>query len=85
MNDLPQNPQSNIGAVMQRAFDCMSKNTPVILSDKGKIELEKCWEDSSKEIWEIQAVWCHDRITICSENHLIFNEAPLDWFVWHVA
>jgi hypothetical protein len=76
---------SLISPVMQCAFNYMLNSKAVILSTKGKQELEECWEGSSKEVWEIQAIWGYERVTICSETHSIFNEAPMDWFIWDIA
>lgn len=68
--------------IMKCAFEIMMAGAPVILNKEGKRELERCWEGSSKTKWHIQHVSCNDEITICSENHLIFKNASLDYFNW---
>ena len=68
--------------LIKKAFNIMfSGENQIQLSDKGKEELERCWEGSSSEKWEIHAVWIDYKLTICSENHSIFDNAPLDWFI----
>lgn len=84
---LSKNETSNgiLGAVMQRAFDCMMNENILELSEKGKEHLDKCWEDSSKDKWHINSIGVLNTLEICSDGHMIYRAAPLDWFVWHVA
>tara|TARA_R110002012_G_scaffold297062_1_gene494883 strand:+ start:806 stop:1084 length:279 start_codon:yes stop_codon:yes gene_type:complete len=75
----------HIGNVMQRAFDMMIEGKSLKLSKKGKEQLNDSWENSSKQEWHIQAVLAEEAIQICSDYHLIYNNAPLDWFDWYGA
>ena len=77
--------QFDIHGVMHCAFDMMLLEKPLQLSEKGKKELNKSWENSHKQEWQIQAVLAEEALRICSDYHLVFDNAPLDWFVWHCA
>jgi hypothetical protein len=73
---------NNIDKHLKLAFEKMLKNKPLNLSKVGKEELNNIWEESDKNVWHVQAVLSQGALTICSDDHKVMDNAPLNWFIW---
>ncbi len=71
--------------VMQCALEVMLGNNILTLNQEGIDSLNECWEDSGYDKWSILSIGVLNTLEICSEHHLIYRSAPLDWFDWHIA
>jgi hypothetical protein len=55
-------------------FNAMTEGKKLRLNDKGRI----FWTQHGKKTWSIQAIWGHDELTLCDNNHQILNGVPFD-------
>ena len=67
-------------SLTQRAFNAMVNGEALKLSKEGKEELNSVWKDSVNRVWHIQSISNAETVCISSEDHFVFEHAPLEWF-----